>query len=377
MAIEVFAVRTKKEFKEFLNLEWKINQNTPNWVSPLRMERAKLLDKKKNPFFKHAEMEMFLAKKDGNLVGRIAAIVNENHNKFHGDNWGFWGFFESINDQQVANALFTAAADWLRAKNRDNMVGPMNPSTNDECGLLIEGFDTPPFVMMTHSPDYYPALVEGFGNKKIKDLYAWYLTTETALANITDKLERIANKIKERHSITFRNAELKHIKREVKLIKEIYNDAWSKNWGFVPFTDEEIDYLAGQLKQIVDEDLLILALKNDEPIAFSLTIPNINEILAKIPDGRLFPTGIFKLLFGFKNIKTVRVITLGVKREYQHQGLGSIFYIETIKRAAQKGITAGELSWILEDNHPMNSAIQALGSELYKRYRIYQFPLST
>ncbi len=376
MTVQISSVRSKKDFKKFLNLEWELNKNTPNWVSPLRMERAKLLDRKKNPFYKHSELEMFLAHKNGQLVGRIAAITNENHNTFHNDCWGFWGFFESINDQEVANALFKAAANWLKSKERDTMVGPMNPSTNDECGLLIEGFDTPPFVMMTHNPDYYPTLVEGFGNTKIKDLYAWYLTTETALANITDKLERVANKIKQRHSITFRNAELKHLKREVKLIKEIYNDAWSKNWGFVPFTDEEIDYLAEQLKQIVDEDLLILAFKEDKPIAFSLTIPNINEILAQIPNGRLFPTGIFKLLFGFKKIKTARVITLGVRRDYQHLGLGSIFYIETIKRAAQKGIVAGELSWILEDNHPMNSAIQILGSELYKRYRIYQFPLS-
>ncbi|MHB2148972.1 GNAT family N-acetyltransferase [Calditrichota bacterium LG25] len=375
MSVEIIPVRSKKEFKRFLDLEWEINRNTPNWISPLRMERAKLLDTKKNPFYQHAEIEMFLAKKDGQFVGRIAAITNENHNKFHGDRWGFWGFFECINDQYVANALFKAAAEWLKARQRDNMVGPMNPSTNDECGLLVEGFDTPPFVMMTHNPDYYPRLVTNFGNTKVKDLYAWYLPTETALANITDKLERIANKIQARHSFRFRTAQLKHLDREIKLIKEIYNDAWSKNWGFVPFTDAEIDYLAAQLKQIVDEDLLLLAFKGDEPIAFSLTIPNINEILAKIPDGRLFPTGIFKLLFGLKKIKTARVITLGVRREYQHMGLGSIFYIETIKRAAKKGITAGELSWILEDNAPMNSAIQAFGSELYKRYRIYQYPL--
>ncbi len=375
MAVEVFAVRTKKERKQFIDFEWKINANTPNWVSPLRMERADMLNPKKNPFFQHAEAELFLAKKDGEIVGRIAAIKNDNHNRFHNDKAGFWGFFESINDQQVANALFQAAADWLKGKGLDSMLGPMNPSTNDECGLLIKGFDTPPYIMMTHNPDYYPALVEGFGQTKAKDLYAWLLSTEMALKNISEKMIRVAEKIKERHSITFRTANLKKLDQEVKLIKEIYNDAWSKNWGFVPFTDAEIDHLADQLKPIVDEDLLIIAEKGDEPIAFVLTIPNLNEILQKIPNGRLLPFGIFKLLFGMKKIKTVRVITLGVKRKYQHLGLGAIFYIETIQRADKKGYTWGELSWILEDNHPMNSAIQTFGSELYKTYRIYSYPL--
>ncbi len=376
MAVEVFAVRNGRQRKQFIDLEWEINKTTPNWVSPLRIARKEILDPKKNPFFEHAEMELFLAQKDGRVVGRIAAIKNDNHNKFHNDKWGFWGFFEAINDQEVANALFKAAGDWLKGKGLDLMVGPMNPSTNDECGLLIEGFDTPPYIMMTHNPEYYPALVEGYGQQKIKDLYAWHLMTDDALKNISEKMRRVANKIKERQGITFRTANMKQLQQEVERIKEIYNDAWSKNWGFVPFTDHEIDHMAKELKQIVDPDLLLLAEKGDEPIAFSLTLPNINEILRNIPDGRLLPTGIFKLLFGMKKIKTVRVITLGVKRAYQHLGLGSIFYIETIERAKQNGYIGGEMSWILEDNEPMNNAIRSLGSDLYKRYRIYSYPLT-
>ena len=375
MAVEVIAVRTGKERKQFINLEWEINRTTPNWVSPLRVARKEILDPKKNPFFEHAEMELFLAKKDGKVVGRVAAIKNDNHNKFHNDKWGFWGFFESINDQDVANALFRSAGDWLKSKGLDLMVGPMNPSTNDECGMLIKGFDTPPYIMMTHNPEYYPKLVEGYGQKKIKDLYAWHLMTDDALNNISEKMRRVANKIRERQGITFRKADMKHLQEEVERIKEIYNDAWSKNWGFVPFTDHEIDHMAKELKQIVDPELLLLAEKGDEPIAFSLTLPNINEILKKIPDGRLLPTGIFKLLFGMKKIKTVRVITLGVKRAYQHLGLGSIFYIETIERAKKNNYIGGEMSWILEDNEPMNSAIRSLGSDLYKTYRIYSYPL--
>ncbi len=375
MAVEVIAVRTGKERKQFIDLEWEINRTTPNWISPLRVARKEILDPKKNPFFEHAEMELFLAKKDGKVVGRVAAIKNDNHNKFHNDKWGFWGFFESINDQDVANALFRSAGDWLKNKGLDLMVGPMNPSTNDECGMLIKGFDTPPYIMMTHNPEYYPELVEGYGQKKIKDLYAWHLMTDDALNNISEKMRRVANKIRERQGITFRKADMKHLQEEVERIKEIYNDAWSKNWGFVPFTDHEIDHMAKELKQIVDPELLLLAEKGDEPIAFSLTLPNINEILKKIPDGRLLPTGIFKLLFGMKKIRTVRVITLGVKRAYQHLGLGSIFYIETIERAKKNNYIGGEMSWILEDNEPMNSAIRSLGSDLYKTYRIYSYPL--
>jgi GNAT superfamily N-acetyltransferase len=375
MSVEVFPVRNRKERKKFIDLEWELNKTTANWVSPLRIAREEILDPKKNPFFEHSEMELFLAQKDHRLVGRIAAIKNDNHNRFHNDKTGFWGFFESINDQDVANALFDAAGMWLKHKGLDKMIGPMNPSTNDECGLLIKGFETPPFIMMTHNHEYYAKLVEEYGQKKAKDLYAWYLTTERAIQNISEKMQRVANKIKERHSITFRPADLKNLKHEVKLIKEIYNDAWSKNWGFVPFTDAEIDHLAKDLKNIVDPDLLLIAEKGNEPVAFSLTLPNINEILQNIPDGRLLPTGIFKLLTGLKKIKTVRVITLGVKRAYQHLGLGSIFYIETIQRAIKNGYTAGEMSWILENNKPMNSAIQSLGSELYKVYRIYSYPL--
>lgn len=375
MAVEVIAVRTVKERKQFIDLEWEINRTTPNWISPLRVARKEILDPKKNPFFEHAEMELFLAKKDGKVVGRVAAIKNDNHNKFHNDKWGFWGFFESINDQDVANALFGSAGDWLKSKGLDLMVGPMNPSTNDECGLLIKGFDTPPYIMMPHNPEYYPNLVEGYGQKKIKDLYAWHLMTDHALKNISEKMRRVSQKVRESQGIKFRAANMKDLQNEVERIKEIYNDAWSKNWGFIPFTDHEIDHMAKELKQIVDPELLLLAEKGDEPIAFSLTLPNINEILQKIPDGKLLPTGIFKLLFGMKKIKTVRVITLGVKRNYQHLGLGSMFYIETIERAKKNNYIGGEMSWILEDNEPMNNAIRSLGSDLYKTYRIYSYPL--
>lgn len=375
MAITVIPVQTGRQKNLFINLEWELNKNTPNWISPLRMERKKILDTRKNPFYQHAEIALFLAYKDESPVGRIAAITNENHNKFQNDNAGFWGFFECINDQQVADALFNAAAGWLKARGKDNMLGPMNPSTNDEAGLLIDGFDTPPYMMMTHNPAYYQSLVENFGQTKAKDLYAWFSTTDNALKNTTEKVQRVASKILKKYNISIRNLRIKDLDEEIKIIKDVYNNAWSRNWGFVPFTDDEINALAADLKPIADEELLLIAEKDGLPIAFSLTLPNINEVLQGIPSGRLLPTGIFKLLFGLKKIRTVRVIVLGVKLEYQFTGLGSVFYIETIKRAKKRGYTGGEMSWILEDNHAMNKAIESFGSSLYKTYRVYNYPL--
>ncbi len=376
MAVRIVPVETKRQKKQFIDLEWDLNKNTPNWVGPLRMERKEILDTQKNPFFQHADIHLFLAYKEENLCGRIAAITNDNYNQFHGNNEGFWGFFESINDQDVANALFDAAANWLKEKGKDRMLGPENPSTNDEVGTLIDGFDTPPFIMMTHNPDYYPRLIETYGHTKAKDLYAWFATTEGAEKSISEKMLRVSGKILKKYDIKLRHINLKNLKDEIAVMKDIYNNAWSKNWGFVPLTDPEFDKLAKDLKPVADENLLFVAEKSGQPIAFSLTIPNVNEIFQKNPSGRLFPLGIFKLLLGLKKIKTVRVLVLGVKREYQFLGLGSIFYIETIRTAKKRGYYGGEMSWILEDNHPMNQAIESIGSKCYKTYRIYQYPLT-
>lgn len=375
MAVKIVQAVTKKEIKAFINFEWTINQNLAHWVSPLRMARRDILNTKKNPFYRHAEIALFLAYKDNVLSGRIAAITNQNHNDFHKDNVGFWGFFECIDDQETANSLFNAVSEWLRSKGKDSMLGPMNPSTNDEAGLLIDGFDTPPYLMMTHNHPYYQRLAEGYGNTKAKDLFAWLITTKAAHENTTEKMRRVSAKVLKRHDITMRTLQKKNLKKEIKIVKDIYNNAWSDNWGFVPFTDAEIDNVAEELKPIADENLLFIAEKAGEPIAFSVTIPNVNEVFAKIPNGKLLPGGIFKLLFGLKKIKTLRVIILGVKREYEHLGLGSIFYMESIKKALEGGYKAAEMSWILEDNYPMNNAIRNIGSDKYKTYRIYQYPL--
>ena len=375
MAVQVRPVTSSKQKKQFIDFEWTVNKNTKNWISPLRMERAKVLDTKKNPFYSHAEIQLFLAYKDDKIAGRIAAITNKNYNDFQNDNAGFFGFFDCYNDQEVADALFQTAVDWLKDKGKDLMYGPMNPSTNDEVGILIDGFDTPPYMMMTHNAPYYPQLAEDFGLTKAKDLFAWFVTTDRAMENISEKIQRVSGKILKKYNITIRNLVIKNLKDEIKLIKDIYNNAWSRNWGFVPFTDDEINALAKDLAQVADENLLLLAEKEGNPIAFSLTLPNINEVLQRIPNGRLLPTGIFKLLSGMKKINYLRVLVLGVKKEFQFLGLGSIFYIETIMRAKEKGYLGGEMSWILEDNYTMNKPIEDVGAKKYKTYRVYQYPL--
>ncbi|MEE9119587.1 MAG: N-acetyltransferase [Calditrichia bacterium] len=368
--IDVRTVSSKKDLMQFIKLPWKIYQNDPHWVPPLILDRKNLLDKKKNPFYTHAEMEMFLAYKNDELVGRIAAITNENHNKFHQDKVGFFGFFESTDDKDVSDALFAKCENWLRERDKDTVWGPMNPSTNDEVGLLIKGFDSPPFVMMGHNPEYYSNLIESQGYEKAKDLYDWQLDIRGM--KIPEKIQRLADISLKKYDLTIRNIDIKNMSRDIQFIREIYNDAWSRNWGFVPFTDEEIDHLGADLKQIVIEEFVLLAFKDDRPIGFLLCIPNINEILIKNRSGRLFPTGIIKLLTGMKKIKTVRTITLGIVKDLQHIGLGTILYTENIKRAQRKNLHGGEMSWILEDNEAMNRPIEMLGSKLYKIYRVYQ-----
>lgn len=368
--ITIKTVSSNKDLIKFIKLPWFIYRDDPNWVPPLIMDRKNLLDKKRNPFYRHAEMDLFLAFKKGELVGRIAAITNENHNKFHEDKMGFFGFYESINDNEVSNKLFDTVISWLKERGMTGMYGPMNPSTNDETGLLIKGFDKPPYIMMCHNPPYYQTLIEGYGLEKAKDLYAWFV--DAVKDEVPERTLRITEKLASRYGITIRNIRLKDLKKEVELVRQVYNNAWSRNWGFVPLTDAEIDHAAADLKQIADEEFILFGEKDGRIIGFSLTLPNINEILIKNPSGRLLPTGIFKLLTGKKKVKTMRTVMLGVIKEYQHAGLGALFYIETLQRAKRRGLVGGETSWVLEDNTPMNKAIESLGSKIYKTYRIYQ-----
>lgn len=369
--ITIRKVTSKQDVRSFIQFLWKIYAHNPYWVPPLLADRRKIIDKQKNPFYKHADAEFFIAERDGIMVGRIAAIINYNHNKVHNENMGFWGFFECINDQSVANALFDTAKQYVKERGATALRGPVNPSINDDLGLLIEGFDKSPAIMMPYNPEYYISLVENYGFKKVKDLYAYQLNQDEVYS---EKLERVYQIIKERQEITFRSLDMKHFYEEVERVKLIYNKAWERNWGAVPMTDEEMNALAEDLKLIVVPELVIFAEKKGEPIGFALTLPDINIVLKYNKHGYLLPA-IYHLLTKKKKINAARILVLGVLPEYLKTGAAAALFYETAIRAKKLGIYYGEASWILEDNEPMNRAAEALNAKLYKRYRVYEMPI--
>jgi len=365
--LEVRPVSSKKEMGEFIRLPWKIYRDNPHWVPPLLLQLKKNLDRKKNPFFEHSQVEFFLCQDRKEVVGRIAAILNENHNAFHDEKTGFFGFFESVQDFKVAKSLLDASSKWVKEKGMNLLRGPTSFSTNDECGLLIEGFDSSPMVMMPYSPRYYLDFMEAYGFVKSKDLLAYVMYRQP----LPERLSRSAELIRKRRGIKLRSLDLKDFDNEVDRLREIYNSAWEKNWGFVPMTDREFVHMAKDLKSIVDPDFAIIAEIDGDPVGFSLALPDINQALKKI-NGRLLPFGILKLLWYMKKIDAIRVITLGVKKSYRKLGIEGLFYHETFRRGLEKGYQMGEFSWVLEDNVLMNRGIENLGAKVYKRYRIYE-----
>ncbi|HVG63743.1 MAG TPA: N-acetyltransferase [Hyalangium sp.] len=370
--VTVTPVRSSADKIAFIRMAYSIYQGDPNWVPPLEMERKDFLDPAKNPFFEFGEVELFLARRGGQVVGRIAAVKDPHYNEFHGTNEGFFGLFECINDAGVARALLDAASQWLRSKGFVKVLGPMNFSTNHEVGMLVDGFTTPPAIMTTYNPAYYPTLLEANGFTKAKDLWSWELSSSV---QPPEKVARIAEKIRQREGITVRSVNLKKFEDEVRLIKGIYNAAWEKNWGFVPMTDREFDHLARDMKQIVRPELLLIAEVKGDPVAFSMTLPDANEAL-KVANGRLttfgLPIGLAKLLLASRKIHRLRLITLGIKEGYRRRGLDAILYLDTLRTAHQLGYEGGEISWTLEDNHLVNRAIESMGGKRSKTHRIYE-----
>ena len=372
--IEIKTLHPTKDITKFIKFAWKIYKGDPNWVPPLLMDKKKILNKNKNPFFKTAEMEMFMAYKDGEPVGRIAAIKNDTHNNVHDENIGFFGFFESINDQDVANALLDKAKEWIKSKGLDAMRGPANPSSNDEFGMLLEGFDDPPRIMMTYNPKYYLDLMDNYGLKKIKDLYAYRIDNKKLLQS--EKLIRVAEIVKKRSNVEIKQIDLKKFKSELERVKYVYNQAWAPNWGFIPMTEEEIDNLAKELKPIVEPSLVLFAEVEGKTIAFALVMPDYNELIIKM-NGRLLPFNFIKLFTKRRTIKWARVLTLGIIPEYQKRGVDALLYYEITQRAEKLGIMKGEASWVLEDNEMMKrGAEQVMNGEIYKKYRIYEIEIS-
>jgi GNAT superfamily N-acetyltransferase len=358
-----------------MRLPWRLYRNEPQWVPPLLMELRKRLDRERNPFFEHAEAEYFLAWRDGRPVGRITAQVDRNLNEFQGNDWGLFGFFECEDDPEAAAALLDAAAGWLRQRGRDRMVGPMDFTTNDECGLLVEGHDRPPIILTPWQHPYYEGLLEGAGLTKAMDTFMWEL--------YVDKRERVhpaiwdmAAKVQSEHGITVRPMRKRDLEAEVGRFLEVYNAAWERNWGFVPLSEEEVRHYAKDLKPVLDENWAMIAEARDGTVVgAALTLPDYNQVLAHL-NGRLLPFGWAKALYWRRKIDRVRVFALGVKREYQHTGVAARMYelhFDSAERTPQKG---GETGWILETNTAMNRAMEGMGGKISRRYRFYERPLA-
>ncbi|MCE1188486.1 MAG: hypothetical protein LWX56_05035 [Ignavibacteria bacterium] len=367
--VTIKKVETDSDLMKFIKFQWEVYKDEPFWVPPLLMDRKKILNKKKNPFFLHAEADYFLAYRGNKIVGRIAAIKNDLHNKYHEDKVGFFGFFECFNDQEAANALFDTVKDWLKERGLDAMRGPANPSSNDEYGMLLEGFDDEPRLLMPYNPKYYLSLCESYGFQKAKDLYAYRLESDKVLSS--QKLERVQALARERAKITITSLNMKDFDNELKKVKYVYNKAWAINWGFVPLTDKELDAMAEDLKPLVEPSLVLFGEINNEIVGFALVMLDYNQIFKSF-NGRLLPFNWIKMFTQKKKIKYARVITLGLIPEFQKRGLDAVFYWEVVNRARDLGILLGEASWILEDNQMMNRGAEVMNSVLYKKYRLYE-----
>jgi GNAT superfamily N-acetyltransferase len=337
---------------------------------------ATLLSRTKNPFFEHGEAEYLLAERNGEVVGRIAAISNRLHNETHQDRVGFFGFFECIDDQAVADALLDAAADWCRTRGHDLLRGPASFSTNDECGLLVEGFDSPPTIMMPHNPPYYVRLIERSGFTKAKDLWVYQGGREDYYVPVPERLARGTELIRQRQGIVLRPLNLRDFQREVERIKEVYNSAWQKNWGFVPMTEQEIDHLAEQFKPVVIPELVPMAEKDGKLIGFGIVLPDLNVIFRSNRSGRLFPV-VIRLLWALKmrRIRRARILLLGILPEYQGKGVDAMLYHWVWTKCGERGIYWGEAGWILEDNPAMNAGLEKMTFRVYKTYRLYDRPI--
>ena len=358
----------KSDLKTFILFPYILNKNNSNWVPPLLLTQKQLFNKK-HLFWKRNPHQFFLAFKNDKCVGRIAAFVNQEHNSFHNSKEACFGFLEAENDLQIFRELLLTAENFARQNNCNEITGPLNPSLHYELGVLTDGFETPPYFMLTHNYNYYDEHILGCGYNKLKDFYSYKLDGSQYVP--TDKMKRVAAFLKQRYRINIRSADIKSFNKELDILYSIYNDAFIGHWGFTPIQKDEFSLLAKDMKSIIDPRMILIAEMNTKPIAFLLCIPNFNEVFIKIKDGKLFPTGIFKLLSGQKKIRSARVITVAVKKKYQYLGVGALLYPEIMKRGLQFNYPEGELSWVVEDNIMMNQVAKDLSAIPYKTYRLY------
>jgi GNAT superfamily N-acetyltransferase len=367
---DVSPARGRSDLEAFVSLPYALHRALPGWTPLLRRDARALLDPARNPFYAHADRELFLGRRGGRVVGRIAAIHDRLHQETHADRTGFFGFFESVDDAAVSGALLDAAAGWLRARGLAVVRGPVSPSINDEAGLLVDGFATPSVLMMPHNPPYYPALVEAAGFGKAKDLLV-FRSTDTVLP---ERLVAATDVVRRRYGVSLRPIDMRRFPAEVGLVKRLFNAGWERNWGSVPLTDREVDHLAAQLKPLVVPELVVFAEQEGKPVGFAVAIPDWNVALRKNPSGRLFP-GILKVLWAARRITRLRVLLLGVLPEWRGRGVDALLCRHVWENGRAKGFDWAEAGWVLEDNHAMINGLERMGFETYKTYRIFERPL--
>ncbi len=371
--INVRVAKSPSDLADFIDLPYRLYRDVATWVPPFKRDVKTQLDREHNPFFEHGEAEYYLAERDGKVVGRVAAIVNRLHNEVHDDNVGFFGFFECVADAEAAEALLSRAASWLAERGMTEMRGPMSFSVNEECGLLVEGFDEPPFLMMPYNRPYYDPLLKGIGFTGVKDLLAYRGGDMTGPVPPPERLVRASEVLERRLGVTLRPADMSRFASEIQKVREIFNASWSDNWGFVPMTEAEVAHGAGEFKPVVIPDLMPFAMKDGREVAFALAVPNVNEVLIKNRSGALFPAAP-KLVWSLKRrkLRSLRIFLLGVLPELRGKGIDAMLYLWIWAKAAKHGIGGGEAGWILEDNPAMKAGLEKMGFEAWKRYRVYE-----
>jgi hypothetical protein len=373
-SVSIMPVRGKRELKRFVKVPFGLRRDDPQWVAPLIFERMEFLNREKNPWFEHGEAEFFIAERDGEAVGRISAHVDHRWDEYQGGSDAMFGFFEATDDPDVVAALLGAASDWARGKGRARILGPMDFTTNDEIGILIQGYERRPMILEPWHPPYYRALIEDEGFDKAMDVQMWELQFGDLKEGkrFDPSIHAAAEKALHDEGIVIRNMRKRDMAGEVRRFMDVYNEAWGDNWGFVPITDAEVEFQAKNLKQVIDEDWAYMAEKDGDVVGAALTLPDINQVMAKL-NGRLLPFGWLQFLLGKRKIDQLRVFALGVTHEYRHSGVAAGLYLKHLETAARPGtIEGGEMGWILETNGPMNRAMEGMGGRVVKKYRIYE-----
>lgn len=373
--LTVRPVRSSGDRSAFLDVPYTLYQDAPHFVPPLRMDQKGVLNPKKNPFFEHGTLELFLAERDGEVVGRIAAIENGQHLAKYADGNGFFGFFDTVEDYEVAEALLNTAADWLRARGLTGVRGPANPTMNDVAGLLVDGFDRPPSILLPYNFPYYQTFLERWGMKRAMTMWAFYV--HEAYIN-SDRMARGAAIVARRNpGITVRSLDPKRFDEDVAAAMRIYNQAWADNWGHVPYTEPEALHLAGEMKPIIEPDLFLFAELDGEPIAFSASLPNLNQALRHLPKGRLASLGLPKVLGTWKlgGVYEIRMALMGVLPEHRNAGLDALLIHHTIVNGRRDGYQAAELSWVLDSNKALTNSLDKLGCTRDKEYAMFEAAL--